>query len=302
MKPASLVADLAFTQCQYGDHHLQRLGVWLPRTPGEVQGDGRHQPASSAYWIVFIHGGSWRDPRNTYNDFKPSIEAVLKSDRIPKSSIRGFASIDYRLSPHPSFPQDPAQTPVTDLRVARHPTHILDVRAALAYLDENYGLGQDYILLGHSAGATLTYQLLMGEAVLGGHPTASAPLPRVAVGISGIYDLPGLVTRFGDVYDGIYRKFVTGAFGEDEQLWRTASPVNYPGKFSWPGGKVAMVAWSPEDSLIDEPEIDCIADKMRTDATPMAVIKDLTGDHEVVWEQGDQVARLVAEALAHMEK
>jgi acetyl esterase/lipase len=227
---------------------------------------------------------------------------VLKSSNIAASSIRGFASIDYRLSPHPNFPQDPAKTPNIDLRIASHPDHILDVRAALAYLDKHYGMGQDYILLGHSAGGTLTYQLLMGEVALAGQPTVPAPLPRVAIGISGIYNLPGLVARMEGVHGGIYRHFITGAFSSDEQLWKEASPVNYPEKFSWPGGKGAMLAWSPEDTLIDEPEIDCMASKMKSDGTPVTIIKDLTGDHEVVWEQGDQVARLVAEALAHLER
>lgn len=226
---------------------------------------------------------------------------MLESKDISDSSIRGFASIDYRLSPHPKFPQDPADTPAVDLRAARHPDHILDVRAALAYLDEQYGMGQDYILLGHSAGATLTYQLLMGEDALAGHDMVPAPLPRVTVGIAGVYDLPGLVARRGELYDGIYRAFVTGAFGSDEEAWKKPSPVNFPGKYTWPGGKVAMLAWSPEDSLIDEPEIDCLIRKMKSDGNQMAVFKNLSGDHEVVWEKGDQVARLVTEALSHLQ-
>ncbi|KAF9766809.1 hypothetical protein IL306_000721, partial [Fusarium sp. DS 682] len=261
-----------------------------------------HNVSNSVSHQRFVHGGGFRDPRNSFNDFKPSIEAVLKSDNITASSIRGFASIDYRLSPHPGFPQDRAETPAAQQRVARHPDHIFDVRAALAHLDKQYGLGQDYILLGHSAGATLTYQLLMGEAVLASQPTIPAPLPRVIIGISGVYDFPGLVTRFEGVHDGLYRSFVTGAYGSDVQLWKEVSPVNYHGKFSWPGGMVAMLAWSPEDAVIDEPEIDCMVSKMKRDGTPMAVMKDLIGDHDVVWEQGDQVARLVAEALAYLEK
>jgi|SRR5688572_18254165 pimeloyl-ACP methyl ester carboxylesterase len=274
----------------------------------------------------FVHGGGFRDPLSSFHDFEPSLEAVLKSDNITASSIRGFASIDYRLSPHPGFPQDYAKTPATQLRVARHPDHIFDIRAALAYLDKQYSLGQDYILLGHSAGATLVYQLLMGEAALASQPNCRqssqrtsnpfedcselqdlskeflAPLPRVIIGISGVYDFPGLVTRFEGVRDGLYRSFVTGAYGSDVQLWKEVSPVNYRGKFSWPGGIAAILAWSPEDTVIDELEIDCMVRKMKRDGTPVAVIKDLTGEHDVVWEQGDQVARLIAEALAHIEK
>lgn len=248
----------------------------------------------------FIHGGSWRDPRNTYEDFAPSIKAVLDSSDIPQSTIRGFASLDYRLSAHPSFPQDLEDTPATDLRNAQHPDHILDIRAAIAYLDKEHGMGQDYILIGHSAGATLTYQLLMGDTALAGQASQPVPLPRVTIGISGIYDLQGLVTRFEGVHGGIYRSFVTGAFGSDEELWKKASPAHYHDKYAWPGGTIAMLAWSPEDTLIDEPEIDSMVRKMEGDGTPMAVVKDLTGDHEVVWEQGHQVARLVAEALKHM--
>lgn len=156
--------------------------------------------------------------------------------------------------------------------------------------------------MGHSAGATLTYQLLMGDAALAGQVAMPVSLPRAAIGISGIYDLNGLVRRFEGVHGGIYRNFVTGAFGSDEELWKTVSPVNNPSKYIWPGVALAMLAWSPDDTMIDEPEIDCMMRKLEADGAHLTVVKDLNGDHEVVWEQGQQIVRLVAEAIEHIDR
>merc|ERR1712000_728938 len=79
---------------------------------------------------------------------------LINSGRISPNSVAGFTSIDYRLSAHPDHPQDPANTPAASLRDARHPDHIRDVQSAIGFLKEEYGMGEDYVLIGHSAGAT----------------------------------------------------------------------------------------------------------------------------------------------------
>lgn len=48
-----------------------------------------------------------------------------------------------------------------------------------------------------------------------------------------------------------------------------------------------MLVWFFEDILIDELEIDCMVSKMKSDGMFVIIIKDLIGDYEVVWEQGD---------------
>ncbi|KAH7008109.1 Alpha/Beta hydrolase protein [Ilyonectria destructans] len=278
---------LTYESQQYGRHSLQKLGVWrFPNRPEQ----------SSGYWIIFIHGGGWRDPRNTADDFCASIKHITSSSGDDTSNIKGFISLDYRLSPHPDFPQDPASTQSSDLRNAKHPDHIQDIWLALEFAQMKYQFSDDYVLIGHSAGATLAYQLLMGEAVLVGRSRPEVSLPVAIIGISGIYDLVNVNAR----HDGQYAGFIGAAF--DEALWTSASPAQYKASFkeSWPNGKLTILAWSSEDTLIDEPEIDEMASKLALDGVNLDVLKDLTDDHDCVWQDGKQIARLVSLALTKL--
>ncbi|KAH6686167.1 Alpha/Beta hydrolase protein [Plectosphaerella plurivora] len=282
-------ASLSYTEHRYGDHDLQTVGVWeLPDTAGTSVADGD--------WIIFIHGGAWRDPRKLHQGFLPSIRSLLASDSWPRLRplVRGFASIDYRLSPHPEFPQDPASTPPSTYRDARHPDHILDVYAALSFLQTKYGFANRHILLGHSAGATMAYQLLMGSSALGSHAPPNIILPRAFIGISGIYELVGLDER----HDGNYASFISAAFGDDRKAWNNSMPALFPGSFNTAlGERRAVLAWSPDDTLVDEPEIDGMTRKLQQDGVSPTIIKTLNGDHDFVWEDGHQVARLIETVL-----
>lgn len=219
---------------------------------------------------------------------------------ISGSSIRGLASIDYRLSPHPDMPQDPAAIPGSELRVAQHPDHIEDVWSALQFLVDHHGLTEDYILIGHSAGATLAFQLLMGKDALPGRapPPHTVPLPKAVIGVSGIYDLVGIDER-----NAGYTDFITSAFGSEKSCWRRSSPALYMSNFAtnWPSRKLALLAWSEQDSLIDEPEIDSMSAKLIRDGVKPVVLKDLTGDHDDVWKEGAQLRRLIVDALKILE-
>ncbi|KAL6849600.1 Kynurenine formamidase [Amphichorda felina] len=247
----------------------------------------------------FIHGGAWRDPKITHLSFIPAINHLVTSGRLPSASIAGFASIDYCLSPHPDHPQDPAETPASELRVARHPDHIRDVQSALKLLKDEYGLTNDYILIGHSAGATLAFQLLMDPTATEAASPEAPPLPAAIIGVSGIYDLVGIDDRHGGNYAG----FITSAFGSEKKAWDVASPGKYGGSFkkNWPCGKFAILAWSHEDTLIDESELDAMAAKLIKDRINVSVTKDLTGEHDLVWEHGSQLAKLVFLGLAQLQ-
>lgn len=168
------------------------------------------------------------------------------------------------------------------------------MQSALKFLKKEYGVGDDYILIGHSAGATLAFQLLMDQ------PTKDAdsnpPLPSTILGVSGIYDLVSLDDR----HKGNYAGFITAAFGSDKKVWDDVSPVHFTGSFreNWPSSRLAILAWSPEDTLIDEPEIKAMAAKLLKDRVNVNVTQDLTGDHNEVWEEGSQLAQLVHASLA----
>ncbi|KAM0272183.1 hypothetical protein ACHAQH_008833 [Verticillium albo-atrum] len=286
---------LIFSEHSYGEHSLQRVGTW--QFPHHLAGDEK------GYWIIFIHGGAWRDPRKLYPGFLPCIRSLLTSTNpsgpgLTSSGIRAFASIDYRLSSHPEFPQDPSAVPPSELREARHPDHLLDVRAALASLQARYAFGDRYVLIGHSAGATMAYQLAMGEAAIGlGAPAAPSPsvtLPVALVGVSGIYEL----RKFGERHGPAYVTFIAGAFGDDESTWNNGMPACYGGSFSEQLASTrAYLSWSPEDQLVDEIEIDLMAKRLGQDQVEVKVTKNLTGNHDIVWEEGTQLARLIRSVL-----
>ncbi|CEI39228.1 hypothetical protein FVEN_g10486 [Fusarium venenatum] len=272
---------LTYASHQYGDHSRQKLGVWRFSNRSDQK---------SGYWVVFIHGGGWRDPRNNENDFTESIKRTVISGAVATLDIAGFISIDYRLSPHPEFPQEAA--------TAKHPDHLEDIWSALNYAQEKYGLSENYILVGHSAGATLAMQLLMSDEILPSHP--KGPLPAAIIGVSGIYDLVGLNERFNGGYAG----FIGSAFGEDKSEWEKASPVKFGSclKSKWSNGKLVLLAWSPEDGLIDEPEIDNMATLLAKQEVNLEVNKDLRGEHDYVWQDGSQIARLVITTLHHLRR
>lgn len=270
------LAGAVFQQLSYGQHPRQVVGVW---------DDGQSNPASP--WIVYIHGGAWRNMQQSYRDFEPSVNNMMTSGLFPRGTV--YASIDYRLSPCAIPNANPCPYPV------QHPDHILDVRTALQMLARRRGLKSNYILIGHSAGATLSFQLLMGEAALQGHPLIRAPLPTTVIGIAGIYDMRGLNNRFG----GQYGDFLTEAFGPDQRDWDRASPALFAGSFRErlpsPGG--VILARSAEDSLVDGPELDEMARRLSRDGIALAVERRLRGEHNAVWQDGHQIPSLVTRVM-----
>ncbi|KAA8909199.1 Alpha/Beta hydrolase protein [Sphaerosporella brunnea] len=192
-------------------HELQTLDVYhITRAP-------------SALWIIFLHGGAWRDPRVTSSVGKNLLAQVLNTS-LPTPA--NAAAINYRLSPHPSFPELTQNT-------AKHPDHANDVLAGLDYLRVKYGMRQ-YVLIGHSAGATLAFQML---SLLQKRRTTGLALPKAIFGIEGIYDIASLVKE----YPG-YREFIEGAFGEEKDWPDALSLGGYTG--------LAVLAHSDEDQLL----------------------------------------------------
>ncbi|KAH9904844.1 alpha/beta-hydrolase [Xylariomycetidae sp. FL2044] len=324
-----MASSLRYTLHHYGsDHELQRLGVWDLDVADK-----------SKYWVIYIHGGAWRDPRITHEAFTPTIDHVLSSSSssssepsspVPKSKIAAFASLDYRLSRHPQFPQDPDATPPREYRDARHPDHVRDVLAGLAFLQRRYGFDSRYVLLSHSAGACLALQVIMSAAPPG--PSSSSgpfyfssqeeeesqkvTLPRCVVGLEGIYDFTGLNARMGGAYAG----FFGAAFGKPA-LWDDAAPRWFRGSYKevWDLGNggsvgdekkaeenegekektrpVVLIAQSHQDSLVDEPEADHIAERLAKDEVDVRLLKGNWGDHDVIWEDGTQISRLIGSVL-----
>ncbi|ODQ63232.1 alpha/beta-hydrolase [Nadsonia fulvescens var. elongata DSM 6958] len=176
-----------FSIVKYGNHALQQISVLAHH-------DSNTAAQIPPRWVIYIHGGAWRDPNNNHKDGHHLIRSLCNSD----SKING-ASIDYRLSPE-----------------VTHPGHIDDVIAALQFLIKTYNI-KDYILVGHSAGAFLAVQSLIfsdnnGDFVLP---------PKVLVGVEGIYDLRVTVEE-----EASYNSFVSLAFGDNKNEWDLASPAS----------------------------------------------------------------------------
>ncbi|KXG45608.1 uncharacterized protein PGRI_033750 [Penicillium griseofulvum] len=285
----------------------------------------------------FIHGGAWRDPVVTSESFS-ATESILRNKGLP---ISGFASISYRLSAHPNHPQDPNTAP-KDLQDAKHPDHIRDVEAALAFIQNTYGFGTRYILVGHSCGATLAFQAVMGavsghreqafvgsadkpdthvgfvSASPGPLPPALTAQPTAIVGVAGIYDLRRLRDTHSDI--SAYQEFIEGAFGADEMLWDGVSPAQMAGsrgvECGWKSGRLAVLAYSQDDELVDASQTEVMKEALgnweKTEAQipkqdlshgdRRVRVLSISGAHDEAWENGEQLARAVTYAFEQLQE
>src|ERR1700736_1636880 len=109
-----------------------------------------------------------------------------------QTTIAGFASINHRLSPYPDHAIYPS-SPDDCSRNAIHPDHLVDVSKALIFLEGKYGIGSGFLLVGHSAGATIAFQIQ--EQFEG----FNIPIPLGVLGVEGIYDIPELVKAYNTI-------------------------------------------------------------------------------------------------------
>ncbi|KFY70699.1 hypothetical protein V498_10262, partial [Pseudogymnoascus sp. VKM F-4517 (FW-2822)] len=218
---------------------LSTIDVWLSSTNKEGNNpDG--------IWVVFIHGGAWRDPLIDSTSFRPALSLLSTTPRPTAVQISGYASLNYRLSPYPSHPSHPS-TPSDPSRAAQHPEHLDDITTALLLLEKVYGIDGRYLLAGHSCGATLAFQV---PAISGGGE--KLPVPSVIIGSEGIYDIPSLLERNSHP---IYREFIISAFGEAEEMWGAASPrlAASGGEEPrlWEKAGVVTISHSEEDEYVE---------------------------------------------------
>lgn len=261
---------------------LNTLDITFPRPPPQTNDTG--------LWIIYIHGGAWRDPLITAASFTPIQQNLQSSPFAP--SITAYATLNYRLSPYPSHPTAPSN-PSDPSRNAMHPDHITDVLGALLYLQETYSINDRYVLVGHSVGATLALQVAM-KRYWGAQYESSFALelnvvpPLAIVGLEGIYDIPALVSRHADA--PVYRDFVTNAMAPAD--WEGASPVNGDYGESWPDGRMVVLAHSPNDGLVEGEQ----AEGMRRVLAGQGFgergerkvrMVELKGGHDEVWETGE---------------
>ncbi len=162
--------------------------------------------------MALIHGGGW--------SFGDKANIPHGRDKAAAFTQRGFvcASLNYRVSP-----------------AAKHPAHIEDVAAAIAWLHKNAAsIGADprrLYVMGHSAGAHLAALIATDERRLAAHnlplSTISGVIPLDGAGYDLTVEAPSAIKR-----GGLLGKWYKDAFGTSAEAWRDASPLWHvaPGK------------------------------------------------------------------------
>lgn len=303
-----------------GANKLQNLHVWVPSSShtSEPPKDAKIL-SRKGIWIVYIHGGAWRDPLIKADSFAPTLYHIVKSHASSLDWIAGFASLDYTLSGG----GDKGGGPDSDQsRTGKHPDHVVDVLRGVAFLQEIIGFAENYILLGHSCGATLSFQVLMDSArwvaprLSGGERTGSTPSvpsppkvtkPITVIGLDGIYDLPGLVKDPGEKHARWipeYEAFTREAFGDDEKTWLEVSPISvkdWVGEWGRNDGKVVLVQ-SHDDTLVPYRQLEGMRAALKPAVAAGVDVFELSasGDHDSLWETGNQIASIVVEVLGRL--
>lgn len=267
-----------------GDSMLNTLDIYFPRPPPPADD-------STSLWLIYIHGGAWRDPDIDASSFS-TIRSYLQNSPT-STNITAYASINYRLSPYPSHPTSPS-TPADPSRNAKHPDHITDVLRALLYLQTNHHFSDRYILVGHSVGATLALQVAMKRFWGSQYESTFAlelnVVPPVAiVGLEGIYDIPTLLDRHKD--QPVYRDFVSNAMAAAD--WEAASPVSGDFEESWPDGRLVVLAHSQRDSLVEVQQTELMRKALEAQrwgsggGERRVEMVELQGEHDEVWQTGE---------------
>ncbi|KAI4729368.1 alpha/beta-hydrolase [Aureobasidium sp. EXF-10728] len=292
-----------WTDVPYERTRLNLLDICVPKRQPE--------DSQQAVWLVYIHGGAWRDPMIDRKSFSAALDMLLEDNQ--PHNVAGFVSLDYRLSPYPSHPTSPS-SPDDDSRNVQHPEHLNDILAALFFLGANTGeeihlrsgetvrlpdtrsiMAGRYVLCGHSCGATLAMQ---ATALLSSGPGATQP-PAALLGMEGIYDLAALVATHTHP---AYREFVTAAFSEDEKTWDMASQLCCRLQ-NWRGN--VWLIQSVNDELVDMQQTDSMVDKLvmqgftkttttvaETESKQVSKIV-INCLHDEVWEKGTELAKAI---------
>lgn len=321
---ASISAEIrgGITRHQYAqDNILQSYDLYVPELDHKHLAD----PNEQKYWVIFIHGGYFRDPSVTSSSFYPALALLASGKGHPhqhhnfrhsersseitdiKPYIASYASLNYRLSPHPDkAPQDPQTTPAYELRNAKWPEHMHDILNAIAHLQSKYGFGERYLLVGHSVGATMAVLSALA-ATKSPFSTAKATkmpkveLPMAILGVSGIYDFPLLHETFPG-YDRMTRNAIP-----DEADDVLASPAKYGAKEyteAWTtGGKrrALVLAHSKDDGLVDWAQPEEMKKLLKNEANISVTLTEIRGQHTEIYERGTELARAIVEAVNVMK-
>jgi hypothetical protein len=178
---------------------------------------------------------------------------------------------------------------------------------------------------GHSCGATLLLQYVSGIGLSEADKEGVQGGPEGLVLLCGIYSVPLLLQNHNppacpENISRIYYDFIAGAFGQDRDAYRAVSPVaGKYGKETWRNGKLMVLAHSYEDELIERQQRDVMCVALDREGWGIVMedgdgeadigkesrvleVRDLKGGHDWIWEDGEQVAKLLADVVGRLVK
>lgn len=163
---------------------------------------------------------------------------------------------------------------------------------ALLFLEEKYKISGRYVLIGHSCGATLAFQVPIEY----NHFTM-VPQPACIIGSEGIYDIPSLVK----VHDQVpfYRQFCCAAFGNVEKAWVEASPYTAKTQAIWANTRTLIISHSEEDDLVEKEQATKMLERLAgtLEWHGQSRYAPVTGSHNETWEKGTEMAKIILEGL-----
>lgn len=168
----------------------------------DIYHPGKPEDSENPMLLVFIHGGYWMESDDQYQ-IGTTIGKVFQNQGIVVASVR------YRLSP-----------------THKHPTHVKDVAAAIAFLYKHaseYGFDRErIILIGHSSGAHIAALLALDPQYLGEYKLVPQETLAGVIAISGIYDV-----RPEAAPTKRHARWYSTVFGDDPTDRITASPITH---------------------------------------------------------------------------
>ncbi|OLN96747.1 Kynurenine formamidase 1 [Colletotrichum chlorophyti] len=270
------------TTYSYGSNILQTYDVYIPSLAVN------ESPTPDKYWLVYIHGGFYRDFAQNSTGIDAAIASLeANSSGVLASQVAGIASLNYRLSALPGV--QPNNTPTNELQNARWPDHLNDAIAALKDLNQNYPIDGKYIISGHSVGAQISF-----FAALKTLEDASIPKPAAVLGVSGIYDYPQLHITHPD-----YDYLVLNAMREDQLI--EASPAKVDAEnYAALDLEAFVVAHSRDDGFVPWDQVESIEATLDSlpDLGTKTHVVELQGAHNEIWRGGAALAKAFTETLA----
>lgn len=162
----------------------------------------------------------------------------------------------------------------------------------------------------------MAFQVALSQHVPWNPTTAAdgerkAKPPLAVLGVGGIYDFPLIIKTVPEEVRDNFVQPTQGAFGKNESVWLEASPAQYSAEAyarSWgtEGGRrrLAIVAHSREDELVDWEQVRAIrnvfSQRVEGERIKFEVL-ELEGRHHEVWEKGQELARVIAEAVRRLK-